>query len=254
MRTKLALLLAIGLLVAVSAQASYTVYLKDGSTLQARQPYSVEGETAIIVLENGTRAALPLAEIDVERTQRSNEGGLAGAKVLRDGRFVDVEEVESEVPRRETLGTMISAGRATATSAAPEQPSGAAGAIEPAGSEGEESVRGPYADEALTQAIQEAFVELQIEKVEVLQGTAGAPLLEVIADSESAVFRGLRVAARVLAAVRAARPGQIPAFDLHFLTAEGQEGGSFRMSPEQAEELDERRVEPSEFYVRYVRF
>jgi len=251
MRTKLPLLLSLGLLVAVSAQASFTVYLKDGSTLQARQPYTVEGETAIIVLENGTRAALPVAEIDVERTQRSNEGGLSGAKVLQDGRFVDVEDIEGEAPRRETLGTMISAGRATATSAAPDDPSSGAQAADP---EGEESVRRPYADEALTQAIREAFVELQIERVEVLQGTAGAPLLEVIADSESAVFRGLRVAARVLAAVRAARPGQIPAFDLHFLTTQGQEGGSFRMSPEQAAELDERRLEPSEFYVRYVRF
>jgi hypothetical protein len=254
MRTKLALLLALGLLVAVSARASFTVYLKDGATLQARQPYTVEGETAIIVLENGTRAALPLAEIDVERTQRSNEGGLSGAKVLQDGRFVDVEEVEGEVPRRETLGTMISTGRATATSAAPDDTSGAVDTSAPDGSEGEESVRRPYADAALTQAIHEAFVELQIEQVEVLQGTAGAPLLEVVANSESAVFRGLRVAARVLAAVRAARPGQVPAFDLHFVTTEGQEGGSFRLSPEQADELDERRIEPSEFYVRYVRF
>ena len=66
--------------------------------------------------------------------------------------------------------------------------------------------RRPFADSALTEAIHNAFVELQVAEMEVLQGTEGAPLLQVVTDNESAVFRGLRVAARVLVAVRAARP------------------------------------------------
>lgn len=251
MRTKLARLLVLGLVSAVSAHAAYTVYLKDGSSLQASRPYTVEGETAIIILENGTRAAMPLAEIDVERTKRSNQGGLSGAKVLQDGRFVELEETPREAPARETLGTMISSGRATATAAPHDEPDTTAEAA--TGERSEPALR-PYSDEALTEAIHKAFAELQVEEMEVFQGAGGAPLLQVVADSESSLFRGLRVAARVLVAVRAARPGEVPAFDLHFLTPQGQEGGSFRMTPEQAEALDSRSLEPSEYYVRNVQF
>lgn len=253
MRTKLALVSVFALLVAAVAHAAFTVYLKDGSTLQARQPYTVDGETAIIVLENGTSASLPLAEIDVELTRRSNEGGLAGAKVLRDGRFVEMTDAEPQPPRRESLGSMISTGRAVATAGSPDAPAAAAGSRDE-GTAAAAPARRPYADEALTRAIHEAFTELQVEQVEVLEGAEGAPLLEVVADTEAAVFRGLRVAARVLAAVRAARPNQVPAFDLHFLTAQGQEAGTFRMTPEQADDLDERRLDPSEYYVRHVQF
>jgi hypothetical protein len=250
MRIHLPLIVCLGLLV-TPAEAAYTVHLKDGSTLQAREAYTVEGETAIIILENGTRAALPLAEIDVERTQRNNQGGLSGAKVLQDGRFVDLEEVENDAPTRETLGTMISSGRATATAgSAPASASEGS----PSGETPAASVRRPFDDQPLSEAIQGAFAELQVERLEVLEGTDGAPLLEVVTDSESAVFRGLRVAARVLGAVRTASPGRISAFDLHFVTPEGQEAGSFRLTPEQADELDTRRIEPSEFYVRHVQF
>lgn len=253
MRIHLAQIAIVGLLVAGSAEAAFTVYLKDGSTLQARQPYTVDGDTAVIVLENGTSAALPLAEIDVERTRRSNEGGLAGTKVLRDGRFVEMEEAAPPPPQRETLGSMISTGRAVASASEPDAPGAGAGRTGEEAAAGEPARR-PYSDEALTRAIREAFTELQVEQVEVLQGADGAPLLEVVADSEAAVFRGLRVAARVLGAVLAARPGQVPAFDLHFTTSQGQQAGTFRMTPDQADALDQRRLDPSEYYVRYVQF
>lgn len=250
MAHKVLAFLVAGLLSALAAQASFTVYMKDGSTVQAKEPYAIEGDTAIIILENGTRAALPMAEIDVERTKQNNQGALSGAKVLRDGRFVDLDEADREAPQRETLGTMISSGRATATAGT----SSTAEAEETSSGQRGETTHRPYSDPGLTQAIENAFGELQIEDVDVYQGSDGAPLLQVVTETESAVLRGLRVAARVLVAVRAARPGEVPAFDLHFLTPEGQEAGSFRMTPDQADELDSRRIEPSEYYVRNVRF
>lgn len=243
-------LLVLVLFSAAAAQASFTVYMKDGSTVQAKEPYTIEGDTAIIILENGTRAALPFSEIDVERTQKNNEGSLSGAKILRDGRFVDLDELPEAPPQRETLGTMINSGRATATAASPDADALPTERPGP----GQEAAHRPYADQGLTQAIENAFAELQLDEIDVFQGDGGAPLLQVVTETESAVFRGLRVAARVLMAVRAARPGEVPAFDLHFLTPQGQEAGSFRMTPEQAEALDSRHLEPSEYYVRNVRF
>ena len=65
----LTVLLVLGL--AIPAHA-YTIYLKDGSTLIAKEKYRVEEGKAIITLQNGTQTFIDASEIDVARTERTN--------------------------------------------------------------------------------------------------------------------------------------------------------------------------------------
>jgi len=69
---------------------AYTIYLKDGSRLMADGPYRVEGEQAIITLQNGTRTSIAAAEIDEQRTVEANAGGYGAALVLDDGKFTQL--------------------------------------------------------------------------------------------------------------------------------------------------------------------
>ncbi len=70
----------VALLLVVSPLSAYTIVLRDGSTVQARGEYRVEGERAIITLQNGTETFLSLSEIDVERTAAANRDGYEGKR------------------------------------------------------------------------------------------------------------------------------------------------------------------------------
>ena len=63
---------AVALLVAATPLLAYTIFLKDGSTLQARQKYTEKGDQAIITLPSGATTTLPLSQIDIPRTNASN--------------------------------------------------------------------------------------------------------------------------------------------------------------------------------------
>src|SRR5947199_1264929 len=66
-----ALLASATLLLAASA---YTIFLKDGSSLVARQKYTVQNGRAIIILLNGTETFVALDKIDIPRTDAANKG------------------------------------------------------------------------------------------------------------------------------------------------------------------------------------
>ena len=73
-----ALLALLGLLAAASlllATAAYTIVLKDGSTLVAKEKYTVQNGRAIITLLNGTQTFVPADRIDVKRTEQANRSG-----------------------------------------------------------------------------------------------------------------------------------------------------------------------------------
>ena len=76
-------LLAAAVLLLFAGQASaYTIFLKDGSRVQAREKYRVAGDKAIIVLPSGSMTELPLARIDVARTERGNATDYGSATVV----------------------------------------------------------------------------------------------------------------------------------------------------------------------------
>ncbi|HMB52750.1 MAG TPA: hypothetical protein VKU40_05500, partial [Thermoanaerobaculia bacterium] len=68
--------LAVAVLLAALPAAAYTIYLKDGSRMIARDKYEIKGDQAVFVLQSGTRTTIDLDEIDVARTEKANESNL----------------------------------------------------------------------------------------------------------------------------------------------------------------------------------
>ena len=62
---------------------AYTIFLKDGSTIIAKEVHRVEGDRVIITLPNGTETFIALEEVDLERTKAFNANNIDGASVAR---------------------------------------------------------------------------------------------------------------------------------------------------------------------------
>jgi hypothetical protein len=246
------ILLACCLAAPVSA---YTIYLKDGSRILARQKYTVEGDRAIITLESGTETFLAFGEIDVQRTEEANLTDIGNALIFEDGKFVERTETETSAADRETVTDLIDRGAAAMRPAAPDLTAGAV-ARPPvsAMTEIELAQRQPLADSDLAAALAEAFSERGIEGAAIFQGTERSrPLVELIADSEASVFHGLEVAADVLLTVRLHHAG-CNMMELLVRTADQQRAGEFALTLEMAESIRAQEVEMSAFFIRHVRF
>ncbi len=243
-------LLALLLVTSAGPAAAYTVYLKDGSTIEASGPYVVDGARAIITLPSGTATEMPLTEIDVERTQTSNRGLLSDALVLQDGEMVDLETARAaRPPKRETLGDRIARGQTTLSAASRAAPGAPAPSLAPSSP----APRQPL--EAGADFLQQIFASEGVTGVAFYQGeVAGQPRIEVTSDTEAGVFRGLLVAAYALQQTRQAGAAPLASVELHFVTSQGKSAGDFLLTPELAADLTASRVAPSEFYVEQVRF
>jgi len=64
------------------AASSYTVVLKDGSTIIAKEKYRIEGSRAIITLLNGTQTFVRADQIDIAKTDAANRGSYGSAVVI----------------------------------------------------------------------------------------------------------------------------------------------------------------------------
>ena len=114
--------LALVLLLVAAPIAAYTIYLKDGSRLIAREKYTLDGERALILLQNGTQTFLAASEIDVPRTDAANRNNYGTAMVLQDGELID-SAPQTDAGRQETLTEL--AGRSPAQRREQAPPPGA---------------------------------------------------------------------------------------------------------------------------------
>ncbi len=241
------------LLIAAPA-AAYTIYLKDGSRLIAREKYQLDGDRALIVLQNGTQTFLDAAEIDVPRTETANRNNYGTAMVLEDGKFTEAPRA-APPPREESLGDLIG-NREVAPPARPRarRPPPQASHSGPQ-ADLYQIQRQPYGDLDLAAEIQQVFMAQGVAGAQILQGTSGdRVLLEIIADSEASVFRGLKVAADALLHVRTRTAAPVSAFEVVLVTSSRERAGQFLLDPALASELAAGGVELSAFYVQHVQF
>lgn len=248
------------LLIAAPA-AAYTIYLKDGSRLIAREKYTVEDGKAIIVLQSGTQTFIDASEIDVERTEAANKGRYGTALHLEEGRLTDTPSAKPPAPRRDTLTDV--AGRSGATPRRPVRRApreGAAGSGTPQiGPDGSVDLatlpRRAYRDLDIAAEIQRIFRSQGIEEIKIYQGTqSGTPLLEVTANSEASVFRSLETAANALVHVRTEISTAVETLELVLATASRSPAGQFVLTPSAAQALAGKELEASAFFVQNVRF
>ncbi|HBL26255.1 MAG TPA: hypothetical protein DD490_05400, partial [Acidobacteria bacterium] len=115
--------------------------------------------------------------------------------------------------------------------------------------------RRPFAAADVAAEIRQFFSGQGIPTVAVFAGTQGNhPLVEVTADGETGVFRGLAVGANAILHIRDRFPGKVAAFDLLLLTTSGERGGQFVLTPEMASDLVSKKVQLAAFFVDNVQF
>jgi len=247
---------------------AYTIYLKDGSKMVSREPYTVKDEKAYFTLQSGTQTYIALSEIDVERTRKANERDVGTALMVEGGEVheVAIEDVQRNSRReRPTLRDLITSG-AAGPSNLPDPP--APDRSTPTGDQGSDLPRTragfvdlsavertPFADADVAAKIQELFEHRELQDVEVFQGTASRrPLVEVVTGSEARVFRAIVVASSALLQLQEQSPNQVVGIELLLTTPTGSRAGQFILGVDEARALLTREIDPQAFFLRYVQF
>jgi hypothetical protein len=258
-RPALRLLVAAALVFLAAAPLfAYTIYMKDGSKLVAREKHRVVGDQAIIVLPNGTQTSIAVTEIDAARTEQANRVNYGTAVEIEGGK---TGEVQAAAPPKERPGLQdLIASRGGLPAEPPaRRPAGSESSRQPqqtaAGHTDLAALpRAPLQRLELAAEIQTAFRGRGVEEVMVYRGTAAdRPLVEITTNSEAAIFRALESAAAVLLELRQRGAG-VSALELLMMSSSRERAGQFTLTPELAAELADDRMEASAFFVRHVQF
>lgn len=238
---------------------AYTIYLKDGSRLVAREVYRVQDGKAIITLQNGTQTFIDAGEIDVERTLNANREGYGTALMVDEGKVIEGPIVRED-QKEESLVDLAARGETTArTRPQARRPSAedargrqvtAAGFIDLGA-----ITRRPYANMEVSSEIKRVFLGQGVEAVQIHQGTQpNSPFLEITTDSEASVFRALEVSADALIHIRTQYPDLVDGFEVFMITSSRSRAGQFLLTADAASALAEDRINASDFFVRQVQF
>lgn len=241
--------------------AEYVIYLKDGSTVVAREKYTVKDGRAIITLPNGTQTFVKASEIDVPRTDRVNRDGNPGGVVALPGDPRPISPPVDPAKKEKTLKDLIAnreaaprelpANRRNKEEAAP----GRVGRTKAGFTDFSTLARNSYPHLEVVSALQQFFREQGIEPVEIYEGTQGdRPLLELSTNSEASVFKALTTAANALIHIRDLHPQRVAAFEILMTTPSRERAGQFVLTPQMAEDLVAKRVEVSSFFLQNVQF
>ncbi|HVG09015.1 MAG TPA: hypothetical protein VNM67_15025 [Thermoanaerobaculia bacterium] len=244
--TVLAVLLAISL---AAPLAAYTVYLKDGRTLNIKGKPRIVNGRALVTLPNGTQASLDPAQIDDKKTEEMNQRDL-GAAVIIDQGIKQQQATATPQPTPQSRLSDISARgvgpRDQPARRNPAAPGGSAAAIP--------SSRAPYGDAAVASELSQFFLGQKAEAVEIFQGSQGRPLAQITTSSETSVFRALLTGANALLQIRGHFPQKVDGLEIVMVTPAGERAGQFTLTPDMAEDLVAKRVGLVAFFLDNVQF
>ena len=245
---------------ALLAATGYTIVLKDGSTLVAKEKYTIQNGRAIITLLNGTQTFVLADKIDIARTEAINRNGY-GTGVLIPGSPQDIGTVPAQPRRDETLADLIHQKAAgprdvPGTRRGKDQPAGGRLLKTKAGYNDLSTLtRKPYPHTDVTAELQQFFHAQGLEGVEIYEGTQGdRPLIEIGTNSEGSVFKALGIAANALLQIRESAPNRVNAFEMLLNTPARERAGQFVLTPYMATDLFAMKVDVTVFFVKNVQF
>jgi hypothetical protein len=251
---------ALSLLLA-SPLAAYTIYLKNGKTIQSKGKYTVREGKAYIVLPSGTQSFINASEIDVARTDEANKSDYGGNAVILDSAPATATPPPANPQKR--LSEMIANRQASRDLPGPGRDKPAANDAAHAPSKTRAGYpdlstmgRRPFAQADVLAELQQFFHGQGIDDVEIYSGTRpDRPLVEVATASEGSVFRTLSITANALLHIRDRFPGgKVAAFELLMATPQRERAGQFVITPEMASDLVAKKIEVQAFFVQNVQF
>jgi hypothetical protein len=258
-------LLALILLLAASPLTAYVIIFKDGTRLEAREKYKVQGKLAIITLPGGATTTYPFDKIDVAKTNATNIG--SGGTVIDGGggsfgEVVDKAVAEALNPEKQSnLSTYAGKGLRPPPARVTPKPTAAPPAGKAIGRTYTGSVdflrepRVPAADMPLASTVGELLRQHGLANAGIYKGSQPRRLLvEVAANSEGGVFQAIGATAQAMLEAEAKKPGALEALELFIATDHRQRAGQFLITAERARELVSKQLDLTAFYLKYVEF
>lgn len=222
----------------------YVIYLKDGSTYQAKEKYRVDKGMAIITLTNGTVISVDLQLVDAARTEQANKSGIDADAILDTG-----TSGQSSPPRNKptSLGQIAKQGGAL------NSPSslGTSTAKPTTG----KSTEVEFADESVRRAFTKIFENVNLFEYKIVQGSTPSTVrINMTTDNEKDVFNALTASAKVMNELRDLKKQNVTALELYFATTSGAAAGRFSFGLDAAKNLAEGQVPVEQFFVDQVLF
>jgi hypothetical protein len=247
MRRSLPVLLAVVALLLAGPLAAYTIYFKDGRTLNTKgKPRVVNGRTVVTLL-NGTEASLDPAQIDQKKTEEMNQRDLGAAVILDQGTSRQQPGATGQPEPQRHLSDI-----ATREIGPRDQPAVRRTPLPDPATAGVS--RTPYGDATIAAELEQFFRGQKAEDIVIYQGSQGRPLAQVTTSTESAVFRALLTGANALLHVRGRYPQKLDGLELVMMSPSGERGGRFTLTPAMAEDLVAKRVGLVSFFLKNVQF
>jgi hypothetical protein len=233
------------LLAAQQAWAVYVVILRNGSRVVAKEKYQIKGPNALFVSKIGTYTSIPLAQIDVEATDRVNSQGLGDAQLLA---WVDAKRVEptpTPTPPVAALGYIHEGVAAKIGDAARPTPT-----------PGITLRDSHFRDAQVEEAFQQGLESYHLYLYRTSQGTKPAYLfIEISVNGQPETLKALMAVAETYELLAKKAPERLPErVEVQMLNESGREAGVFRLSAADAAELATGKVTPENFYVQHVIF
>jgi hypothetical protein len=233
-------------LLAAGGAFAYVVVMKDGSKVFARTRYSVKGSNAIITLENGNITQIPVSQIDVPGTDRYNKENVGNVIAISTPEEKELQTPQATGKKRENLEQFIQQRKQQELTAPPAQPARTAAPAPTA--PGSAPAGGTTGTPLIDREAEAIFTEANITQYRLSPG----PRVAIIASEEDAVFRAINAAAKLIVSLGSA--GKATALDVSIVSASGEDGGKFKMTPDNARGLTEGSETASEFFVKRVIF
>lgn len=246
MRKLFVTVLALMLVSVTVAASGYVVILKNGSKIRAKEPMQIKGDQAIVTLINGTMTSLPLAQVDLVATERYNQLGFGNAILLEGVGEGTPVPTPTPTPPLGTTGKLrdlgVRLGRQTTPTPTPTPSIGLKAA--------------KYPNDQVTEAFTQLFDKKHLYLYKTSVGTRpDVFFVQVITDSQREVFHALKTIAEAYALIHELESQIAPKMvEVQLVTSVNKPAGTFRITPEQANQLASGQVTPAAFYLKHVIF
>ena len=248
--------LAIFTLLLAMPLAAYTVYFKDGRTLQCKSKPRIVNGRAVVTLLNNTEASFDPQQIDEKKSEEMNKRNLGAAMILDTGtsRPQATPAPPAPKPRLSDIAATREIGPREPVTRRNEATSTRASKTRSGFVDLTTLPRNPYGDATVAAELRQFLLGQKTEAVEIYQGTqAGRPLAEFTTTSESSVFRALVGGANALVHIRGRYPA-VSGIELLMVAPNRERAGQFFLTPEMAEDLVGKRVGLVAFFLENVQF
>lgn len=240
------LVTVVALLAASWASATYVIVLKSGSRVIGREKYQVKGSSAVIQLKNGALTSIPLAQIDLPKTEKVN------AERLGDAVSLDWVDAENGIPPTPTPTPSV----ATLGKIRPEVARPEGDASRPTPTPGIMFRDSKFKDAQVEKLFQEGMESYHLYLYRTSAGTQpGFFFIEVSVNGQPDVLKALQAITMTYHLLAQNSPERSPAqVEVQMINESGKEAGLFRVTALDAADLATGKVTAEDFFLKRVIF